>query len=132
MPAVSLTNNIAVAQGVVDGGMDFRVKLFEASFRTDGDITIPTSGGGGAEMYMNQTIATAGQTFQQDGVNGNARQRIDQVQGTNPGKFTYASIDGAAFMPTAGRYAGWHGDAGAGLCLDGWHQRGVDRCGSAG
>jgi hypothetical protein len=51
---------------------------------------------------MNQTIATAGQTFQQDGVNGNARQRIDQVQGTNPGKFTYASIDGAAFMPTVG------------------------------
>ncbi len=96
------TNNIALNQGVVDGGMDFRVKLFEGSFRSDGDITIPTSGGGGAEMYMNQTIGTAGQTFQQDGVNGNARQRIDQVMGTNPGKFTYASIDGAAFMPTAG------------------------------
>lgn len=97
-----LNNNIAVAQGVVDGGMDFRVKLFEQSFRTDGDISIPTSGGGGAEMYMNQTIGTAGQTFQQDGVNGNMRQRIDQVQGTNPGKFTYSAIDGTAFMPTAG------------------------------
>lgn len=96
------SNNIALSQGVVAGGMDFRVKLFEASFRSDGDITIPTSGGAGAEMYMNQTIGTAGQTFQQDGVNGNARQRIDQVMGTNPGKFTYASIDGAAFMPTAG------------------------------
>ena len=96
------TNNVAISQGIVDGGMDFRAKIFEASFRSDGDITIPTSGGGGAEMYLNQKIATAGQTFQQDGVNGNARQRIDQVQGTNPGKFTYASIDGAAFMPTAG------------------------------
>jgi len=95
-------NNIAVAQGVVDGGMDFRVKIFEQSFRSDGDYSIPTSGGGGAEMYMVQTIATAGQTFQQDGVNGNARQRIDQVQGTNPGKFTYASIDGTSFMPTVG------------------------------
>lgn len=97
-----LTNNIAVTQGIVDAGMDFRVDIYEASFRTDGDITIPSSGGGGAEMYMNQTIATAGQTFQQDGVNGNMRQRIDQVQGTNPGKFTYSAIDGAAFMPTAG------------------------------
>ena len=97
-----LNNNIALAQGINDGGMDFRVKLFEQAFRTDGDISIPTSGGGGADLYVNQTIATAGQTFQQDGVNGNARQRIDQVQGTNPGKFTYASIDGAAFMPTVG------------------------------
>jgi hypothetical protein len=97
-----LNNNIALAQGVVDGGMDFRVKIFEQSFRTDGTTSIPTSGGGGAEMYMNQTIATAGQTFQQDGVNGNARQRIDQVQGTNPGEFNYSSIDGTSFMPTAG------------------------------
>lgn len=98
----ALTNNIALAQGVNSGGMDFRVKLFEGSFRTDGDLTIPTSGGGGAEMYMNQQIGSAGQTFQQDGVNGNARQRIDQNQGTNPGKFTAASIDGALFMPTVG------------------------------
>lgn len=97
-----LNNNIALTQGIVDGGMDFRVKIFEQSFRTDGTTSIPTSGGAGAEMYMNQTIATAGQTFQQDGVNGNARQRIDQNQGTNPGKFTYASIDGTAFMPTGG------------------------------
>ncbi len=95
-------NNIALAQGVVDGGMDYRVKIFEGSFRSDGTPTIPSSGGGGAEMYINQQITTAGQTFQQDGVNGNARQRIDQVQGTNPGKFTYSSIDGAAFMPTVG------------------------------
>jgi hypothetical protein len=96
------TNNIALSQGVVDSGMDFRVKIFEGSFRTDGTPTIPSSGGAGAEMYMNQIVATAGQTFQQDGVNGNARQRIDQVQGTNPGKFTYASIDGTSFMPTVG------------------------------
>jgi hypothetical protein len=82
--------------------MDFRVKIFEASFRSDGDYSIPTSGGAGAEMYMVQAIATAGQTFQQDGVNGNARQRIDQVQGTNPGEFAYASIDGTSFMPTGG------------------------------
>ncbi len=96
------TNNVAVSLGIVENGMDFRMKLFEASFRSDGDITVPTSGGGGAEMYINQQISSAGQTFQQDGVNGNARQRIDQVMGTNPGMFTYASIDGTAFMPTAG------------------------------
>lgn len=96
------TNNVAIAQGVVDAGMDFRVKIFEASFRSDGNLTIPTSGGGGAEMYMDQTITTAGQRFQQDGVNGNARQRIDQVMGTNPGEFAYASIDGTSFMPTGG------------------------------
>jgi len=96
------TNNVAVAQGVVNSGMDFRVKIFEASFRSDGDISIPTSGGGGAEMYINQQIGSASQTFQQDGVNGNARQRIDTAIGTNPGKFSYASIDGTSFMPTGG------------------------------
>lgn len=96
------TNNVAVAQGIIENGMDFRVKLFEASFRSDGDISIPTSGGGGAEMYINQQISSASQTFQQDGVNGNARQRIDTAIGTNPGRFTYASIDGTAFMPTGG------------------------------
>lgn len=95
------SNNVAVSQGIVDGGMNFTVKLFEAAFKDGGDLTIPTSGGGGADMYMNQQVAA--QTFQQDGVNGNARQRIDQNLGVAAvGKFTYASIDGAAFMPTAG------------------------------
>lgn len=95
------TNNVALSQGIVDGGMDFRIKLFEAAFKPDGDITIPTSGGNGADMYMNQQVAS--QTFQQDGVNGNARQRIDQNLGVAAvGRFTYASIDGAAFMPTTG------------------------------
>lgn len=98
----ALTNNIALNQGVDSGGMDFEIKLFEGSFRTDGDPTIATSGGGGAEMYMNQEISGVS-TFQQDGVNGNMRLRIDQNVGNNAaGLFTYAAIDGTSFMPTSG------------------------------
>ena len=97
-------NNIALKQGINDGGMVMDVEIYEGAFRSDGTLTDATTGGGGAEMSIVQTITSAGQTFQQEGVNSNVRQRIDQNQGTNPGRFTYAVVAGngqGAFEPTA-------------------------------
>ena len=97
-------NNVALKQGINDGGMVYTAEIYEGAFRSDGTLTDATTGGGGAEMTLVQTITSAGQTFQQEGVNSNVRQRIDQNQGTNPGRFTYAVVAGngqGAFEPTA-------------------------------
>jgi hypothetical protein len=98
------SNNIALLQGINDNGMVQRAEIYEGAFRSDGTLTDPTSGGAGGEMLLSQTITGAGQTFQQQGVNSNVRQRIDQAQGTNPGRFSYAVVAGngqGLYEPTA-------------------------------
>lgn len=97
-------NNIALLQGINDNGMVQRAEIYEGAFRSDGTLTDPASGGAGGEMLLSQTITGAGQTFQQQGVNSNVRQRIDQAQGTNPGRFSYAVVAGngqGLYEPTA-------------------------------
>ena len=97
-------NNVALKQAISDDGMVMTAQIYEGAFRSDGTLTDATTGGGGAEMTLVQTITSAGQTFQQEGVNSNVRQRIDQNQGANPGRFTYAVVAGngqGAFEPTA-------------------------------
>lgn len=98
------SNNVALQQRINDGGMVQTADIYEGAFRSDGTLTDPASGGAGAQMTLIQTISGAGQTFQQEGVNSNVRQRIDQNQGTNPGRFTYAVVAGngqGLFEPTA-------------------------------
>jgi len=98
-------NNLALKQTINDTGMVMNVELYEGAFRSDGTLTDSASGGGGAEMSIVQSITSVGQTFQQEGVNSNVRQRIDQSPGGGAaGNFTYAVVAGngqGAFEPTA-------------------------------
>lgn len=102
------SNNIALKQLIRDGlagdAMNMTTEIYEGAFRSDGTLTNPASGGAGAEMHLIQTVGGV-QTFQQQGVNSNARQRIDQaVGGGAAGRFTYAVVAGngqGLFEPTA-------------------------------
>lgn len=103
-------NNVALKQLLSDNGMTQNVRLYEGAFRSDGTLTDPSSGGGGAEMALSQIVGSAGQTFVQWGVNGNVAQRVSQSQGVNPGRFVYQVAAGngqGLYEPTeAGQLGG--------------------------
>jgi hypothetical protein len=98
------SNNIALKEIISDGVMGMTAEIYEGAFRSDGTLTDPASGGNGAEMTLVQTVAGSGQTFRQEGVNSNVRQRLDQQIGGAGGRFTYAVVAAngqGLFEPTA-------------------------------